>query len=348
VTHAALAGVAAAASLYGKYWSVFLLAGLGLAALVDSGRLRYFRSPAPYVTIAVGTVALAPHLAWLVANDFEPFSYAVTVHATDSVVAAASAALGYITGSIAYLAGPLAILFLRIRPTLAALTDSAWPATPDRRIVAIAFWTTLLLPPAFGIVAGVQVTSLWTMSAWTLLPVMLLGSRAISPGDRDVVWAISVAVAFPFVMLASAPAIAFAIQRIGQIQPAAMHSALLAESVERLWGETTSRPLRLFASVGDFPVSVAFYLAGRPKSLEVKDYEGIHAEVLDRRIARYGVAMACPASDMPCVMSATAREQRSTGSRRREVETVRSYWGAPKEMRFLIIAIPPANNPGTE
>src|SRR5262249_14707167 len=51
VLDAALAGVLAAASMYGKYWSVVLLLGLGVAALADSRRAAYFRSAAPWVTI---------------------------------------------------------------------------------------------------------------------------------------------------------------------------------------------------------------------------------------------------------------------------------------------------------
>ena len=41
---AALAGAFAAAAMYGKYWSIFLLLGLGLAALIDRRRAAYFRS----------------------------------------------------------------------------------------------------------------------------------------------------------------------------------------------------------------------------------------------------------------------------------------------------------------
>ncbi|HEY6618025.1 MAG TPA: glycosyltransferase family 39 protein, partial [Steroidobacteraceae bacterium] len=51
---AVMAGIGAAASMLGKYWSIFLLAGLGLAALIDRRRGAYFRSPAPWLTIAVG------------------------------------------------------------------------------------------------------------------------------------------------------------------------------------------------------------------------------------------------------------------------------------------------------
>src|SRR4051794_12527330 len=81
---AALAGLAAAASMYGKYWSVFLLIGLALAALADPRRAAYFRSAAPWVTVAVGALGLAPHGARLVANEFAPFSYAVVVHGASS------------------------------------------------------------------------------------------------------------------------------------------------------------------------------------------------------------------------------------------------------------------------
>src|SRR5437764_715979 len=66
VLDAALAGLFAAAAMYGKYWSIVLLLGLGVAALSDRRRAVYFSSAVPWVTIAVGTLALAPHLAWLI------------------------------------------------------------------------------------------------------------------------------------------------------------------------------------------------------------------------------------------------------------------------------------------
>src|SRR5215468_8478767 len=104
VLDAALAGVGAAACMYGKYWSIFLLLGLGLAALLDSRRANYLYSAAPWVTITAGAVALAPHAAWLVTNDFLPFSYAVAGHGAASLLSALCGALGYLAGGIAYVA----------------------------------------------------------------------------------------------------------------------------------------------------------------------------------------------------------------------------------------------------
>src|SRR6266567_5923919 len=67
---AALAGLGAGVAMLSKYWSIALLAGLGLGALLDPRRHAYFVSAAPWVTIAAGALVLAPHLAWLVAHDF--------------------------------------------------------------------------------------------------------------------------------------------------------------------------------------------------------------------------------------------------------------------------------------
>ena len=77
---ALLAGVGAAASMLGKYWSVFLLAGLASAALTDARRGAYFRSAAPWLTVASGAVALAPHIAWVMTHGFRPFAFALTTH----------------------------------------------------------------------------------------------------------------------------------------------------------------------------------------------------------------------------------------------------------------------------
>src|SRR6185369_8072324 len=47
---AVLAGLAAAAAMLSKYWSVFLIAALALTALFHAKRAGYFRSRAPWVT----------------------------------------------------------------------------------------------------------------------------------------------------------------------------------------------------------------------------------------------------------------------------------------------------------
>jgi 4-amino-4-deoxy-L-arabinose transferase-like glycosyltransferase len=339
VADAALAGVTAAAAMYGKYWSIFLIAGLGVAALADSRRAVYFRSPAPWVTIAVGALALAPHVAWLVANGFEPFSYAVLVHGGTSVMSALGAAIGYLAGSVGYVAVAVVFAILATRPSPAAARDSVWPATPERRLAAVAFWATLLLPALVAIPAEVRLTSLWSMPSWTLLPVMLLSSPLLAVDRQAAARILMVAVLFPLVMVAAAPAIAVVAHR-ARVTPAAAHSSLLAAPVERLWRETSGQPLRLFSSYEDFNYGVAFYLPSRP--LTVNALDGVPPPGLDARIARDGIVLVCPAQVGGCVTVANAIAGRGPAGKRIEVDVTRRFWGvAGPSARYLIIAIPP-------
>ena len=121
--YAALAGAGAAACMLGKYWSVFLLVGLAIAALIDKRRAVYFRSAAPWLTVVAGLAVLAPHLIWLYRHDFAPFDYAMTVHGSPSLAATAYSALGYLAGSIGYVAIPVIVVLAAARPSRATLAD---------------------------------------------------------------------------------------------------------------------------------------------------------------------------------------------------------------------------------
>jgi hypothetical protein len=325
--------------MYGKYWSVVLLLGLAIAALADPRRADYFRSRAPWITILVGAVAIAPHLVWLAANHFAPFAYAVFVHGEASAASALTGAVGYLLGSIGYVCVPLLIVFAIARPTAEALADMVWPAAAERRLAAAAFWATLVLPAVIAPPAGVRLTSLWSMSAWTLLPVMLLSSPRVSIGRTDVVRVVAAAVAFPLVLLALSPAIGFAAHRTAAASE--VHASLLAAPVERLWREITDRPLKVFSSTEILVDGVPFYLRDHPISVHVLERAATRLE--DARIEQDGVALLCPMSAPGCLAAAEARAAQSPASRRREIEVSRRHLGDEgPPARYLAIAIPPA------
>jgi hypothetical protein len=345
IIDAALAGLGAAAAMYGKYWSIFLLLGLVIAALVDDRRVAYFRSPAPYVTIAVGALALAPHMAWLMTNDFAPFSYAVEVHADASVAANVRGALGYLAGSIGYVAVPLVIVGLALRPDRAALRDMAWPTTPARRLAAVAFWAGLVVPAVVAPLAGVRLVSLWSMSAWTLLPVMLLSSPLIVLGRIDTRRVLALAVVFPLVMVALAPAVAFAIHRAGP-DPGVAHSSAAVGPIEQIWRETTDAPLLAFASYEEFTDGVSFYMRDHPYAAHL--FDGSSSQALEERIRHEGLAMLCPerthtASGASwCFTSAIFRVRCSIPGKRKEIDISRRYLGvAGKPARYQLVTLPP-------
>jgi len=333
---AGLAGVCAAASVLGKYWSVFLLLGLGIAAVLDSRRTAYFKSAAPWITIAVGLVLIAPHLYWLTTAEFTPLNYATAIRSGSAGHPLKSAG-GYLAGALAYVALPVVLALAAIRPSRAVAIDMLRPRTPQRRLAAMAFWGPLLLPAVLAPVVGFEITSLWTMSAWALLPVLLLSSPLIALDLKPVTATLAAAVVFPIVMVAVAPFIAAAVHRGGGT-PAAMHSRLLAQRVAHEWRRVTDRPLRMVAGESDLAYGVAAYLPGRASAFP--DFNRKLGPWVDAaRLKRDGVAIVCVATDPTCGMPAAALGL--TGPRT-EAEVTRTYFGTPGPTgRYAIVIVPP-------
>ena len=74
--HWLLLGVAIGMSLWAKYFVVVLAVPLALFILLDRDARKSLATPGPYLAAAVALVTMAPHLVWLVQNDFLPFTYA--------------------------------------------------------------------------------------------------------------------------------------------------------------------------------------------------------------------------------------------------------------------------------
>ncbi len=335
---AALAGLGAAACMMGKYWSIFLLLGLGLAALIDARRGAYFRSAAPWITIAVGALAISPHVVWLFANDFLPFSYAMAAHGTGSFESIGMRAIGYLGGAVGYVALPMLLVLAVVRPNRVAVADTFKPLTPERRLAAAAFWLPLLLPALVAPLAGIEINSLWTMSAWTLLPVVLLSSPLIVVTRAAAVRIVMVAIALPCVLLAASPFIASAINR-GGVAPQAAHGRLVAERIARAWHEATGRPLQFVGGDAVLSYAAAFYLPERPSAFA--ELNVLVAPWIDQQeLVRAGIALACPFADRNCVTLIEARA--GSAGRRFEFEIAREYLGtAGPSARYLIIIVPP-------
>ncbi len=338
---AALAGAFAALSLYGKYWSVFLLLGLGLAALLDRRRSRYFRSPAPWITVLAGLTVIGPHVAWLLTNDFAPFGYAYTVHGSQSALDAALTGIGYVGGALGYVALPLVLAWAVSRPPPAALAAVVVPQSDRSRLLLLAFALPILLPALLAPIGGVRLTSLWTIPAWTLFPVVLLSPPSIAVTRDAVIRIVAFALILPVMMLLAAPLIAMAIHRKGVEPSAEAHARELAAEVARVWRQTTDRPLRLIGGDGDLAYGAAFYLAGKPSvfpGLSMREAPWVD----EARVARDGLAIVCLKRIPSCVQAAEQRAAKGPAGQRAEVELVRNHFGiAGKPERYVIVTVPP-------
>lgn len=332
--YAALAGAGAALSMYGKYWSVFLVAGLVIAALIDRRRGQYFRSAAPWITVAVGLVALAPHLKWLVDHDFAPFDYALTIHGEKSFAIAAMSTLGYLGGSLGYVAMPLVIVAAMVRRP-ALLAEAAWPRDDERRLAAAAFWAPLLLPVIGAIAGRTEITSLWSMAAWTLLPVLLLSPPDFPVRAAETQRLIGIAAAVPLVMLIASPAVAWFTG--DRVDPSLAQARLLAQEVDRDWKNTTPAVLRFVGGDPSLVDGVVTWSADRPRALANMPAPPA------AELKRDGFVLVCPAGNTGCKQDAAAQAAANPRSRVVESTIVRSFWrklGKPQS--YTITIVPPA------
>ena len=311
---AVLAGAAAAAAMLGKYWSIFLLAGLVVAALTDPRRGAYFRSWAPWLTIAVGAVLIAPNAYWIVAHHFEPIDYALDSHPATLLTSIASA-VAFLGGVLGYIAVAIVFAALVVRPGRAAIADMLWPAAPQRRIVIVAFIAPLLLAALAAVVLRVDIVSLWAMSAVTLVPVVLLSSPLMTVSRTAAARLLALAIIFPVVMAAASPVIAIVIHRQG-VPNYATHYRQIAQAIDRAWHEHTDKPLRIVGSYTNIVNGVVFYLQDEPSTFDIMSPETT-PWVDEDRIERDGIALVCPIPEKECMQALDARARRA-GNRCRD------------------------------
>ena len=335
---AAIAGLAAGAAMLGKYWSIFLLAGLGLAALTDPRRAGYFRSLAPWLTIAAGAAVLAPHLFWIATHGFSTVNFAFTSHAA-TLAQAVIGSLYFLSSVIGYIAAPIIFAGVATQPSGAAIKDTLWPKAPERRTILISFAAPLLLAALVAVPARAELDPLWSMSAMTLLPVVLLSSPLIRVNCTVAVYILTFAIVFPLLMVAASPVIALVIHRQG-VTNYASHYRLIAQAVEQAWRGVTDKPLRIVG--GNRPVvdGSNFYFTDPPATFVLT--EPMRTPWVDQaRIAREGIAIICPRAEAGCVKELGAYAARY-GGKIEDVALARRFFGSSDTpVDYQIAIIPP-------
>ena len=150
--HWLLLGFALGMALWAKYFVVVLALPLALFVLLDRDARKALATPGPYVAAAVALVVMAPHLVWLVQNDFLPFAYAdaralpsrgLLDHSVKPLQVPA-------VGSSAFVLPALLIAAPLSAPRARAPTSAPDADAFDRRIV-----TLLAFGPAATVVAAV-------------------------------------------------------------------------------------------------------------------------------------------------------------------------------------------------
>jgi hypothetical protein len=142
------------------------------------------------------------------------------------------------------------------------------------------------------------------------------------------------------VSLSSTPVVAFVVHLRG-VENYGAHYRLVAKAVEKVWHDSTGRPLRLVGGTANLLYGSVFYFADRPSLYEIASPQ-LTPWVDEARIDRDGIALYCPAADVVCVRALDARAVRSVVRTRVEVQISRTFLGiADKPVHYVIVVIPP-------
>ena len=329
---ALVAGAAGAAAILSKYWSVYLLAAAGTAALFDVRRARYFRSAAPWLAVAAGAALLVPHGLDVPQN---PRTLGWVAEATQQVATSAALlrSLAYLRDCAAY-ASPALLVLMALRPDRAALSDTLMPADADRRLAATMFWVALLLPALVNVAVPHRLSAIWTFPNWSLLPVVLLASPLVVVERAVAVRVLAVALAVPLLAVLAAPLVALANHMTGATDRSARNS-LVAAATMQAWRAASDRPLQWVGGDREQFEASGFYWPPGAKFLHFSP-DAV------RRIAGDGVVLICPAVDRSCTDRIGYMAQ-GHAARRSEVELSRHYLGIEgRRARYVLLVIPPS------
>jgi 4-amino-4-deoxy-L-arabinose transferase-like glycosyltransferase len=183
-------GLAAALALMTKYWVLTMIGAIGLAALLHPDRLKFLRSPAPWVGVVTVVVAMSPHLWWLREVDFVPLTYAADVYGLSDRAQNIQLVFGYIGHNLALLALPVALASLalacaqrwwRLARQPSALFTRSWSRGGNSGVnlsQARNIWIIQAIvavgPPLGGLFFDVYMKTDWGISLFFLTPLALV------------------------------------------------------------------------------------------------------------------------------------------------------------------------------
>ncbi len=192
-----LLGLAVGLSLWAKYFVAVLAIPLALFVLIDRDARKSLATPGPYIAIAAALVVMAPHLVWLVQNDFLPFGYA------EHRAVLPRGLIDHVWHPLQFAISQLFFLL----PSLLIAAPLFWPRAHageaplaakadafDRRIVTLLAFGPMATVLALSAVSGRGTVAMWGYPLWLFLGlwIVLTARRALDVplGRLTLTWAI--------------------------------------------------------------------------------------------------------------------------------------------------------------
>ena len=177
-----LLGLSVGLSLWAKYFVVVLATPLALFVLLDRDARRTLATPGPYLAVGVAFIVMAPHLVWLVRNDFLPFAYAEhRALPSRGLIDHVWHPLQFAISQLFFLLPSLLIALPLVWPRRANKPPAATAADAfDRRIVTLLAFGPMATVLALSAVSGRGTVAMWGYPLWLFLGTfMVLGAQRV-------------------------------------------------------------------------------------------------------------------------------------------------------------------------
>ena len=167
--------------------SLVLALPLALFVLIDRDARKCLATPGPYVAVAAALVVMAPHLVWLVHNDFLPFAYAEhRALPSRGLIDHVWHPLQFTLGQLFFLVPSLLIAAAAVlsAPGRERAADRIGADAFDRRIVALLAFGPMATVLALSALSGRGTVAMWGYPLWLFLGVWLVltARRALDAG----------------------------------------------------------------------------------------------------------------------------------------------------------------------
>ena len=353
-------GLAGALALMTKYWVLTMIGAIGIAALLHPDRLRFLRSPAPWVAIVTLVIVMIPHLVWLKEVDFVPLSYAGDVYGLSSRAQSIQLILGYISHNLALLAVPVALAALALawtprwwttlaRQPLAPFTR-AWSRGANAGVnasQALNVWVIQIVvavgPPLGGLIFTVYMKTDWGISLFFLTPLALVAIPSLRLHKMALFYIAAVWLVTTLAVLAASPTIA-AREMAANPNGASGYGARseLARELTQAWQTRFHTRWAVVAGTTEIGEPMTFYSPDHPAPFTPGEIwsSGLTSLEEAKRLGFIGV---CDTSDNRLPVCEAWMAANADNAERLAITTQRFFHGHPgPAISWKVYIVPPA------
>jgi hypothetical protein len=353
-------GLAGALALMTKYWVLTMIGAIGIAALLHPDRLKFLRSPMPWVAIATLVAAMIPHLVWLREVDFAPLTYAGDVYGLSSRAQSIQLVLGYVGHNLALLAAPVALAAVAL-----AWTPLSWarlarqPSAPFTRAwsrgandgvnasQALNIWIIQIVvavgPPLGGLIFMVYMKTDWGISLFFLTPLALVAFPSLRLQGMALFRIAASWLAVTLAVLAASPYIA-AREMAENPNGASGYGARseLAHELTQAWQTRFHTRWAVVAGATEIGEPITFYSPDHPAPFTPGEVwsSGLTSLEEARRLGFIGV---CDTSDPRLPVCDVWMAANADNAERLTITTQRFFHGHPgPAISWKVYIVPPA------